>query len=147
MATPFLSSEEYDERAHRLYDEGDYETALDTLKEGLRLYPNSVELHVGLGYTRLAREEFVWARLSFEHALVLDGEHEDALVGLGESLLRFGRRADAMRHFHRARETGCADDLDLLLSMGRALYRERMFDEAKEVFVEAYTRNRDSVEV
>ena len=59
MATPFLSSEEYDERAHRLYDQGEYETALETLKEGLRLYPNSVELHVGLGYTRLAREEFI----------------------------------------------------------------------------------------
>ena len=25
MATPFLSSEEYDERAHRQYDQGDYE--------------------------------------------------------------------------------------------------------------------------
>jgi Flp pilus assembly protein TadD len=146
MATPFLSSEEYDERAHRLYDEGEYETALDTLKEGLRLYPNSVELHVGLGYTRLAREEFVWARQSFEHALVLDGEHEDALVGLGEALLRFGRRPDAMVYFRRARDTGCADDLDLLLSMGRALYRERMFEEAKEVFVEAASLYRDSAE-
>lgn len=146
MATPFLSSEEYDEKAHRLYDQGDYETALETLREGLRLYPSSVELHVGLGYTRLAREEFVWAKQSFEHALVLDGEHEDALVGLGESLLRFGRRDEAMTLFTRARETGCADDLDLLLSMGRALYRERMFEEAKEVFVEAASMYRDSAE-
>ncbi len=146
MATPFLSSEEYDERAHRLYDQGEYETALDTLKEGLRLYPNSVELHVGLGYTRLAREEFIWAKQSFEHALVLDGEHEDALVGLGESLLRFGRKAEAMELFRHARDTGCADDLDLLLSMGRALYRERMFEDAKEVFVEAAAQYRDSAE-
>ena len=146
MATPFLSSEEYDERAHRLYDSGDYETVLETLKEGLRLYPNSVELHVGVGYTRLAREEFVWAKQSFEHALVLDGEHEDALVGLGEALLRFGRRAEAMEYFRHARDTGCADDLDLLLSMGRALYRERMFEEAQEVFVEAASLYRDSAE-
>jgi Flp pilus assembly protein TadD len=146
MATPFLSSEEYDERAHRLYDQGDYETALETLREGLRLYPNSVELHVGLGYTRLAREEFIWAKQSFEHALVLDGEHEDALVGLGESWLRFGRRDEAMQLFRRARDTGCADDLDLLLSMGRALYRERMFEAAKEVFVEAASLYRDSAE-
>ena len=146
MATPFLSSEEYDEKAHRLYDQGDYETALETLKEGLRLYPSSVELHVGLGYTRLAREEFVWAKQSFEHGLILDGEHEDALVGLGEALLRFGRRDEAMMYFRRARDTGCADDIDLLLSMGRALYRERMFEEAKEVFVEAASMYRDSAE-
>lgn len=146
MATPFLSSEEYDERAHRLYDQGDYETALETLKEGIRLYPNSVELHVGLGYTRLAREEFAWAKQCFEQALVLDGEHEDALVGLGEALLRFGRRAEAQQLFTQARDTGCADDLDLLLSMGRALYRERLFEEAKEVFVEAASFYRESAE-
>jgi len=146
MATPFLSSEEYDERAHRLYDSGDYDAAVETLKEGLRLYPHSVELYIGLGYTRLAREEYVWAKQCFEHALVLDGEHEDALVGLGEALLRFGRRADALELFQRARDTGCADDLDLMLTMGRALYRERLFEEAKEVFAEAASSYRDSAD-
>jgi len=146
MATPFLSSEEYDERAHRLYDSGDYEAALDTLKEGLRLYPHSVELQIGLGYTRLAREEYIWAKHCFEQALVLDPEHEDALVGLGETLLRFGRRDAALSLFNQARETGCADDLDLLLSMGRALYRERLFEHAREVFLGAVASYGDSAE-
>ena len=146
MANPFLSSEEYDERAHRMYDNGDYEGALDTLKEGIQLYPHSVELYVGLGYTRLAREEYAWARQDFERALVLDGEHEDALVGIGEVMLRFGRRHDALAYFEKARETGCSEDLDLLLSMGRALYRERMFEHAREVFVEAVRVHRDSAE-
>lgn len=146
MANPFLSSEEYDERAHRMYDNGDYEGALETLKEGIQLYPHSVELYVGLGYTRLAREEYVWAKQHFERALVLDGEHEDALVGLGEVMLRFGRRHEALAFFEKARETGCSDDLDLLLSMGRALYRERMFEHAREVFVEAVRVHRDSAE-
>lgn len=146
MANPFLSSEEYDERAHRQYDSGDYEGALETLKEGLQLYPHSVELYVGLGYTRLAREEFVWARQNFERAIVLDGEHEDGLVGLGEVMLRFGRRHEALELFERARATGCADDLDLLLSMGRALYRERMFEHARETFVEAVRVHPESAE-
>ena len=35
MPTPFLSSEEYDERAHQLYNEGQYDEALDVLREGL----------------------------------------------------------------------------------------------------------------
>src|SRR3982750_3335407 len=78
MATPFLSSEEYDERAHQLYNEGQYDDALAVLREGLALYPNSVELHIGVGYARLAREEYAWARRSFEEALVLEPEHEDA---------------------------------------------------------------------
>jgi hypothetical protein len=69
MPTPFLSSEEYDERAHQLYNDGQYEEALTVLREGLALYPNAVELHVGVGYARLAREEYAWARRAFEEAL------------------------------------------------------------------------------
>ena len=75
MPDPFLSSEEYDEQAHQLYNSGDYEGALQMLKEGLSLYPNSVDLSVGLGYARLAREEYAWARTAFEQALVLDPEN------------------------------------------------------------------------
>jgi Flp pilus assembly protein TadD len=146
MATPFLSSEEYDERAHRYYDDGNYEAALETLKEAVLLYPHSVELYVGLGYTRLAREEYVWARQAFERALVLDPEHEDGLVGMGESLLRFGQRAEALRLFGRVREVGCGEDLELLLTMGRALYREHMYDEARSVFDEAVRLHPGSAE-
>jgi Flp pilus assembly protein TadD len=146
MATPFLSSEEYDERAHRLYNDGDYDRALETLKEGLVLYPHSVDLHVGLGYTRLAREEFAWAKQSFEKALVLDPDHEDAMVGLGEVLLRLGRRDEALALFDRVRRSGYADDLDLLLSMGRALYRDQSYAEARDVFTDATVLHPESAE-
>lgn len=146
MATPFLSAEEYDERAHQLYNDGDYDAALDTLKEAIRLYPNSVELFVGLGYARLARDEFAWAREAFEKSLILDPDHEDALVGLGEVLLRIGRRREALMLFQRVRQLVSDDDLEMLLSIGRALYREEMFAEAREAFAEAATIRPDSAE-
>ena len=60
----FLSSDEYDDRAHQLYNEGQYDEAIETLREGLGLYPTAVELHVGMGYARLAREEYAWSRRS-----------------------------------------------------------------------------------
>ena len=145
MADSLLSSEEYDERAHRQYDGGEYDSALVTLSEGLRYYPHSVELYVGLGFTQLAREEYAWAKQAFERGLVLDPDHEDALIGLGEASLRFGRREEAMRLFGRARELG-VDDLDLLLTMGRALYRERLYEEASRVFEDAVAMYADSAE-
>ena len=134
MPTPFLSSEEYDERAHQLYNEGQYDDALDVLREGLALYPNSVELHIGVGYARLAREEYAWARQSFEKSLVLDPEHEDALAGYGETLLKFGQRDQAVASFRRILELGYADDIDLILQVGRALFREELMDEARDFF-------------
>ncbi len=134
MATPFLSSEEYDERAHQLYNEGQYDDALVVLSEGLTLYPNSVELHIGVGYARLAREEYAWARRSFEEALVLEPEHEDALAGLGETLLKFGLEDAGLRCFRRTLELGYADDLDLMLQIGRALFREASSRDRRELF-------------
>ena len=137
MPTPFLSSEEYDERAHQLYNEGQYDDALSVLREGLALYPNSVELHIGVGYARLAREEYAWARRSFEEALVLEPEHEDALAGLGETLLKFGLEDAGLRCFRRTLELGYADDLDLMLQIGRALFREASSRDRRELFAGA----------
>ncbi len=146
MPTPFLSSEEYDERAHQLYNEGQYDEALDVLREGLSLYPNAVELHVGVGYARLAREEYAWARRSFEEALVLDPDHEDALAGLGETLLKFGQQDAGVRCFRRNLELGYQDDIDLMLQSGRALFREGLSDDAKEFFEVAAQNAPESAE-
>ena len=92
MSDAFLSSDDFDEQAHQLYNEGRYDDALTVLKEGITLYPHAVELHIGTAYAHLAREEFAWARRSFEQALGLDPDHEDGLAGLGETLLKLGDR-------------------------------------------------------
>jgi tetratricopeptide (TPR) repeat protein len=146
MPTPFLSSEEYDERAHQLYNEGQYDEALDVLREGLTLYPTAVELHVGVGYARLAREEYAWARKSFEESLVLDPEHEDALAGLGETLLKFGQHQSALKSFRRILELGYRDDVELMLQVGRALFREGLIEDASEFFEIAVQQVPDSAE-
>jgi len=146
MPEGFLSSEEYDEHAHKLYNDGDYDGALEMLKEGLTLYPNAVELYIGLGYARLAREEYAWARHAFERAVLLDPGHEDALVGMGETLLRFGERAEALRHFDTVASMGFDDDIELMLTMGRALYRSAMYGECRDVFAKAAASRPDSAE-
>ena len=146
MADPFLSSEEYDERAHALYNEGQYDEALAVLKEGLSLYPEVVELHVGMGYARLAREEYAWARRTFDEALALDAEHEDALAGLGEVLLKFGQREAALRTFQQTLELGYQDDVELMLQIGRALFREGLIEEAKSFFEVAAREEADNAE-
>ena len=139
MPSPFLSSEEYDERAHQLYNEGQYDEALTVLREGLNIYPSSVELQVGVGYARLAREEYAWARRAFEEALVLEPEHEDGLAGLGETLLKFGLEDAALRCFHRILELGYTDDVDLVLQVGRSLFREASLRDSQTLFAEALT--------
>lgn len=146
MNQGFPSSDEYDERAHDQYSEGDFDGALETLKEGLALYPNAVELYVGLGYARLARDEYAWARQSFERALTLDVGHEDAMVGMGETLLHLGRPHEALRLFREVEAAGFADDPDLMLTMGRALFRHDLLKEARDVFARLAALRPESAE-
>ncbi|HEX9279508.1 MAG TPA: tetratricopeptide repeat protein [Gemmatimonadales bacterium] len=146
MSEPFLSSDEYDERAHQLYNDGQYDEAIEVLREGLGLYAHAVELHVGMGYARLAREEFAWARRAFEEAVALDADHEDALAGLGEVLLKFGDRAGAVACFDRILALGFRDDHDLMLQIGRALFREGVLDQARRFFEVAITAHPDSAD-
>ncbi len=146
MSDPFLSSDDYSERAHRLYNEGQYDEALDVLRDGLALYPFSVDLHVGMAYARLAREEYAWSRHAFERALSLDPEHEEALAGLGEALLKLGERAAALKCFDRILGLGFREDHDLMLQIGRALFREAMVDHARGFFDIAARCHADSSE-
>ena len=146
MASQFLSSEEYDERAHQLYNEGRFDDALAVLREGLVLYPTSVELHVGEGYARLAREEYAWARRSFEEALTLDSEHEDGLAGMGETLLRFGQVEHARKNFRRILDLGYHDDVELMLQVGRALFRDNLVEDAAQFFDIAVQQEPESAE-
>ncbi|MEX2571554.1 MAG: tetratricopeptide repeat protein [Gemmatimonadota bacterium] len=147
MSFSFLSSEEYDEQAHQLYDAGEYERALELLRDGLARYPDAVDLHVGIGYVRLAREEYVWGLKAFEQALTLDPEHEDGWVGRGEAMLKFGRVDEAMACFRKIDDLGLGDDLELGLAMGRALYREALFRESRQRLASLATVHPDAADV
>lgn len=146
MSGQFLSSDDYDERAHQLYNDGRYDQAVDLLREGLALYSTAVELHVGMGYARLARDEYAWARRAFQEAVALDADHEDALAGLGEVLLKFGDRGAAVACFDRILALGFQEDHDLMLQIGRALFREGVLEQARRFFEVAVTAHPDSAE-
>ncbi len=147
MTDPFRSSEDYDEQAHQLYNEGHYDDALTLLREGLQLHPQSVDLHVGVGYAYLASEQYAWARQAFAFALVLDPEHEDAFAGLGETALVIGQLATALGAFQALLDLGYADDHELMLQVGRALFREGFFVEARRYFELARQYHGESAEI
>ncbi|HEX3927627.1 MAG TPA: tetratricopeptide repeat protein [Gemmatimonadales bacterium] len=147
MTEPYLSSDEYDEKAHQLYNEARYDEALALLREGLIRYSDAVDLHVGLGYAQLAREEYGWARRAFADALGFDPDHEDALAGVGETLLVLGQIEGSLRAFQRLIDLGFDDDHELMLQVGRALFREGFFAEARRFFERVRTHHPDSPEV
>src|SRR5439155_1106537 len=125
MSEPFLSSDDYDERAHQLYNEAQYDEAIDILREGLSLYPHAVELHVGMGYARLAREEYAWSRKAFEHAVAIDPGHAEARIYLANLLYDRGEYEAALFHLERTDPGEHADTLGIwrLAELKMSVYR------------------------
>jgi len=146
MSDCFMSSDEYDEQAHQLYNEGRYDDALMVLKEGAAIYPDSAEIQVGMAYAYLAREEYAWGRRHFEAALALDCDHEDALAGYGEVLLKLGDESGALLAYGRIVDLGFRDDHELMLQLGRALFREGLIAHAHRFFEFAVGAHPDSAE-
>lgn len=82
----------------------------------------------------MARDEYVWALHAFREALALEPNNEDGLAGMGEVLLKFGQRNRALRCFDAILALGFREDHDLMLQVGRALFREAVFDRARDFF-------------
>lgn len=138
------NGEQFDAEAQRLYEAGDYDQALDLLQRALRIFPDSTELLVSLGYTRLAREEYVWARGAFARALELEPEHEEALAGVGDAWLKLGARANAFRAFESLIELGYDRDVELMLCVGRSCLREGLLQRAERFFRLAHDADPES---
>jgi tetratricopeptide (TPR) repeat protein len=127
------SSERYNREAQELYEHGAWEEARQLLRAGVAEYPESLGLRVSLAYAELACEEYAWARKAFEGVLELDPENEDALIGLGEAMLKLDRpRAFAL--FDQAMSMRVDTEPDLALAIGRALYREGLYERALPFF-------------
>jgi Flp pilus assembly protein TadD len=146
MRLEFWDPDDYDLNAQKHYEAGELDAAIQILREGTAIYPEVTELRVSLGYTELAREEYAWARRAFAGALRLEPDHEDALVGLGEALLKLGERGRAFRAFDRVLELGFSKDVDLMLSTGRILLREALFERAERFLRLAAAADPDGAE-
>lgn len=135
IQSDYWNDDQFDAEAQRLYEAGDFDEALEVLKRALDRYPDSPELLISLGYTRLAREEFAWAHGAFELALWHEPDHEEGLAGIGDAKLRLGDRAGAFRSYDVLIELGFDSDVELMLCVGRSLLREGLVDRAFRFFL------------
>ncbi|MCE2454213.1 MAG: hypothetical protein J4G12_00125 [Gemmatimonadetes bacterium] len=114
------------------------------MRAGLVVHPRSSELHAELGNVRLDREEYAWARNSFELALSIDAANTEALAGLGRVLLRFGAHEQAVGLIERAESMAGLDDPEHSLQVAAAFYQEGLFERCRDLLARAWHRVPDS---
>src|SRR5436189_3418027 len=125
MPTPFLSSEEYDERAHQLYNEGQYGEALHFFEAAVQQTGESAEAIACVGYAKHRLSDDEGSIASLRKALQLDADHSEARIYLANLLYDRGEFEGALYHFERTQPEDHWDELGIwrLIELKRAVYK------------------------
>lgn len=83
---------------------GDFDPAVERLRQALRLRPDSVPAWITLGRIELQRGEVDSAREAFQKAMRHDSESAAAILGLGECAVADGEMERAVGFFERTLE-------------------------------------------
>ncbi|MBI1826622.1 MAG: tetratricopeptide repeat protein [Planctomycetes bacterium] len=89
-------------RAHCLWQAGEHDEAIDSLRNGLRHDSESAELHFQLGTLLAALEHYEEAELRFTQAISIEDEHVEAIVNLGLCEMARGACTEAVTHLRKA---------------------------------------------
>ncbi|MFA6135043.1 MAG: tetratricopeptide repeat protein [Phycisphaerae bacterium] len=89
------------ERAHELYERGQWVEAAAELRSAIRINPYNASWHFNLALALEAMEDYAKACDSFEKALKLDADDVETLNCLGINLTRLGKYSEALEHFRR----------------------------------------------
>jgi tetratricopeptide (TPR) repeat protein len=114
---------------------GDYQSAVDSLRQGLALQPDFVALHYNLALTLQHLERLEDAALSYRRTLEIDPAYSAAHNNLGRIHADLGAPEEAERHYRRAIELAPANlvarsNLAMaLLAMGRYEEAWRYFED------------------
>ena len=94
------------ERAHELYERGQWQAALDELKAAIEINPYNGSWHFNLGLTYDAMERTEDAIASYRQALEMEPEDMEGLCAVGIDSNRTGNFDDAIKFLERIEALG-----------------------------------------
>ncbi len=98
-------------------------------KQGLKLDPSLIELHISLGGSLMEQGDFINATTCFESALNLDPNLPGCLCDLGTAYARAGRLEDAVELYRRALSI-VPSHWPARINLAQLLRRTEKYDEA-----------------
>jgi tetratricopeptide (TPR) repeat protein len=94
----WFEAEQHAEQAHKYYEAGQWEKALNALQRALSCNPAQAEWHYGLGLVLEELDRYEDAIVSFRDALALQGNDIDTLLHLSRCYLQLDRPRSAIKY-------------------------------------------------
>lgn len=134
--TDWHDAEEHVDKAHELFEAGNWREAERLLRRALSLHPDRAEWHFNLGLTLEAAGEYAKAARAFADAATHNPGEAVAHVASAVNHLRADDPSQALPHLARAR-TLAPERVDVLVHSIEALARTGDHDEAEVMFYRA----------
>ncbi len=128
--------------ADRHFEKGEYELAVETYTEDLKLKPNDVKMLHSRGRAFQELGNFESAKADFEKALTQDPNNFQVLLSLSGLLLDEKSYASALLYAQKAEEISGAPAMASFLK-GRALHQLGMIEEAMKAYENAIQIDKD----
>jgi tetratricopeptide (TPR) repeat protein len=100
----WFEAEQHAEQAHKYYEAGQWEKALNALQRALSCNPAQAEWHYGLGLVLEELDRYEDAVISFRDALALQGDDIDTLLHLSRCYLQLDRPKQAIHHLQQVNQ-------------------------------------------
>ena len=95
----------YQGKSYALIQLNRYEDAVQTLDEGLKIYPKDFMLWNNKGYALYNLGKYADALKSYDMALSIDQNYTPSLINKGDTLYKMGRFTDAVDAYSKANVT------------------------------------------
>lgn len=100
----WFEAEQHAEQAHKYYEAGQWEKALNALQRALSCNPAQAEWHYGLGLVLEELNRFEDAIISFRDALALQSDDIDTLLHLSRCYLQIDKPKPAIGHLQQVNQ-------------------------------------------
>lgn len=100
----WFEAEQHAEQAHKYYEAGQWEKALNALQRALSCNPAQSEWHYGMGLVLEELDRFEDAIISFRDALALQNDDIDTLLHLARCYLQIDKPQSAIEHLQHVNQ-------------------------------------------
>jgi tetratricopeptide (TPR) repeat protein len=130
---------------NRLYENKQYEEAINLYQEILGEFPDSYIVHLNIGNSYFQTEKYEKAIESYSRVLEQDTGNVDAIMAIGNSYFNLGKTNEAMEWYSKIKFEEINNPV-ILYNVGNSLYENSRFEEALKFFRKTIEVKNDSLD-
>lgn len=133
---------EFLRQGNTLYEQHEYEQAIEVFQNMLEEYPDAYIIHLNIGNCYFQMEQYDQAEQYYKNVLEKDPGNTNALIAIGNCYTNQGQKEEAMEWYNKVKFEEI-DDPTVLYNIGNSFYENSQYEEALKFYKQAVKKQDD----